>query len=184
MNAALNPGRVAALIHVDIEPKPPDWNRKYLLGLYRNLPDSYATPEDYIAETARNAPYARAETLRELAARSLVFRDGRWFRTYDREILSRFDTYDLTGHLASIRCPALVIRGAESRVLGREVQAVEVPPEQHVGALVEGGFPPQIAEIFAEMYAFFRSGKVRPVGDRHREMSTPLEDTLRSAAQR
>lgn len=118
--AALNPGRVAALVHVDIEPNPPDWNRKYLLGLYRNLPDSYESPEDYIAETARNAPYARQETLRELAARSLVIRDGRWFRTYDREILARFDTYDLTGHLADIRCPVLVVRGAESRVLGRE----------------------------------------------------------------
>ncbi len=130
--AALNPGRVAALIHVDIEPKPPDWNRKYLLGLYRNLPDSYANPEEYIAETAKNAPYARPETLRELAARSLVFREGRWFRTYDREILSRFDTYDLTGHLASIRCPALVMRGVESRVLGREAA------EQMVRALPSG----------------------------------------------
>jgi mutator protein MutT len=135
--AALNPGRVAALIHVDIEPRPPDWNRKYLLGLYRNLPDSYATPEDYVAETARNAPYARAETLRELAARSLVFRDGRWFRTYDREILAHFDTYDLTGHLASIRCPALVMRGAESRVLGREAA------ERMVRALPSG----ELAEI-------------------------------------
>ena len=33
--AALHPARVAALIHVDIEPFPPDWNRKYLLGLYK-----------------------------------------------------------------------------------------------------------------------------------------------------
>ena len=135
--AALNPGRVAALIHVDIEPRPPDWNRKYLLGLFKNLPDSYASPEDYIAETAKNAPYARPETLCDLAARSLAFRDGRWFRTYDREILARFDTYDLTGKLANIRCPTLVVRGAESRVLGREAA------EQMVRTLPSG----ELAEI-------------------------------------
>ena len=104
--AALNPGRVSALIHVDIEPCPPDWNRKYLLGLYKNLPDSYAAPEDFIAEIAKNTPYARPEHLRHLAEKSLIRRDGRWYRTYDREILARFDNYDLRGNLPDIQCPA------------------------------------------------------------------------------
>lgn len=117
--AALNPGRVAALIHVDIEPFPPDWNRKYLLGLYNSLPESYASPEDYIAEIARNCPYAHREHLHALAAEALSCRDGRWYRTFDREILARFDDYDLRGGLPDIQCPALVVRGAESRVLGR-----------------------------------------------------------------
>jgi len=53
---ATSPGRVAALVHVDIEPFPPDWNRKYLLGLYRNLPDSYSDMDEYIEEIAGNAP--------------------------------------------------------------------------------------------------------------------------------
>ena len=134
--AALNPDRVAALIHVDIEPCPPDWNRKYLLGLYKNLPDSYSAPEDFIAEIGKNAPYAQAEHLRHLAEKSLVRRDGRWYRTYDREILARFDHYDLLGNLSDIRCPVLVIRGAESRVLGRqaaEAMAGAIP----AGAMVE-----------------------------------------------
>ncbi len=135
--AALNPERVAALVHVDIEPFPPDWNRKYLLGLYKKLPDSYAQPGDFVDEIAKNAPYARPETLQRLAARSLVFRSGRWYRTYDREILARFDRYDLRDHLGRIRCPALVIRGAESRVLGREAA------EQMVRALPAG----ELAEI-------------------------------------
>ncbi len=125
---ACNPGRVAALIHVDIEPFPPDWNRKYLLGLYKNLPDDYASPEEYAEELARNAPYARREHLRDL---------DRWHRTYDREILSRFDHYDLRGRLAEIRCPTLVIRGTESRVLGREAA------ERMVRALPAG----ELAEI-------------------------------------
>jgi len=75
--------------------------------------------------------------LQRLAARSLVFRSGRWYRTYDREILARFDRYDLRDHLGRIRCPALVIRGAESRVLGREAA------EQMVRALPAG----ELAEI-------------------------------------
>jgi pimeloyl-ACP methyl ester carboxylesterase len=129
--AATNPGRVAALIHVDIEPRPPDWNRKYLLGLYKNLPDSYASPEDYMREIAKNCPYARKEHLQDLVANSLEQREGRWYRTYDREILARFDHYDLLGHLPAIRCPALVVRGAESRVLGRQAaeQMVKAMPD-------------------------------------------------------
>jgi len=135
--AATNPGRVSALIHVDIEPCPPDWNRKYLLGLYKNLPDSYAAPEDFIAEMAKNAPYARPEHLRHLTEKSLIRRDGRWYRTYDREILARFDHYDLVGNLSDIRCPALVIRGAESRVLGHQAA------EQMAKAIPSG----ELAEI-------------------------------------
>jgi pimeloyl-ACP methyl ester carboxylesterase len=134
---ALNPARVLALIHIDIEPRPPGWNRKYLSGLYKNLPDSYAVPEDYISETAKNAPYARTEVLRNLAAKSLICRDGRWFRAYDREILARFDNYNLLEDLSAIRCPALVVRGAESRVLGQEAA------RQMVRALPAG----ELAEI-------------------------------------
>ncbi len=140
--AALNPGRVSALVHVDIEPCPPDWNRKYLLGLYKNLPDSYAAPEEFITEIAKNAPYARREHLQRLAEKSLIQRDARWYRTYDREILARFDHYDLLGNLSEIRCPALVIRGAESRVLGHQAaeqmakaipvcELVEIPRATH-----------------------------------------------------
>jgi pimeloyl-ACP methyl ester carboxylesterase len=134
--AALNPGRVSALIHVDIEPRPPDWNRKYLLGLYKNLPDSYTAPEDFIAELTKNAPYARAEHLRHLATLSLMRRDDRWYRTYDREILARFDNYDLRGNLPDIQCPALIVRGDESRVLGHQAaeQMVKALP---AGELVE-----------------------------------------------
>lgn len=134
--AALNPGRVAALIHVDIEPCPPDWNRKYLLGLYKNLPDSYASPEDYLGEIAKNCPYACKEHLQDLAAKSLVQREGRWHRVYDREILARFDHYDLLGHLQAIRCPALVVRGAESRVLGRQA-AEDMTRAMPAGEMVE-----------------------------------------------
>ncbi len=140
---ALNPGRVSALIHVDIEPRPPEWNHRYLSGLYENLPDSYTTPEEYISEIAKNAPYARKKDLQDLAAKSLIGIDGRWFRTYDRETLSCFDHYDLMEHLPAIRCPALVVRGAESRVLGQEAarQMVHILPAGELAEIPRATHP-------------------------------------------
>lgn len=118
--AALHPERVAGLIHVDIEAFPPEWNKNYLTGLYRDLPLSYETAEDYVDWMKANSPYADRDLLRAFAGRAL-FRDGegRWRCLYDRELLRDFDPlYDLRPSLPDIRCPALVIRGEESRVFG------------------------------------------------------------------
>jgi len=120
--ASLHPERVAALIHVDIEAFPPPWNKKYLIGLYRDLPQSYETIEDYVDWMKVNSPYADRKLLRDFAVKAL-FRDekGRFRCLYDRELLRHFDPrYDLRPFLPDIRCPALVIRGEESRVLGAE----------------------------------------------------------------
>jgi pimeloyl-ACP methyl ester carboxylesterase len=121
--AAMYPERVSCLIHVDIEAFPPEWNKKYLTGLYRDLPQSYETIEQYVDWMQANSPYADRNLLRAFAARAL-FRDGegRWRCLYDRELLRHFDPlYDLRPSLPEIRCPALVIRGEESRVLGAKV---------------------------------------------------------------
>ena len=64
------------------------------------------------------------------------------------------------------------------RVVGRPVQTVEIPQEQHVGALIESGFSPQIAAVFAEMYAFFLAGKAQPVGDRIVKFTFRMIDRL------
>ncbi len=120
--AALHPERVVSLIHVDIEAFPPPWNKKYLMGLYRDLPQSYETIEDYVDWMKVNSPYADRGLLRTFAARALS-RDseGRWRCLYDRELLRHFDPrYDLRPSLPDIRCPALVVRGEESRVLPAE----------------------------------------------------------------
>ena len=121
--ASLYPQWVTALIHVDIEAFPPPWNKKYLIGLYRDLPQSYETIEDYVDWMKANSPYADRKLLRNFAAKALS-RDekGRFRCLYDRELLRHFDPrYDLRPHLPDIRCPALVIRGEESRVMGAEV---------------------------------------------------------------
>ena len=121
--ASLYPQRVAALIHVDIEAFPPEWNKKYLIGLYRDLPQSYETIEDYVDWMKANSPYADRELLRNFAARAL-FRDeeGHFRCLYDRELLYHFDhRYDLRPFLKNITCPALIVRGQESKVLRAEI---------------------------------------------------------------
>ncbi len=119
---SLRPQRVAALIHVDIEPQPPPWNRGYLRGLYENLPESYHSEHDFVDELRQNAPYACEELLCRLASVSLKkIGGGRLANKSDREVYARFDpSYDLRERLHLIHTPALVIRGQESRVMSSE----------------------------------------------------------------
>ncbi|HNT57303.1 MAG TPA: alpha/beta hydrolase [Syntrophales bacterium] len=124
--ASLRPDRVSGLIHCDIEPRPPAWNRKYLLNLYETLPAHYESIDEYVSEARQNSPYADEETLYRIASTSLARGDdGRYRTRFDREVLSLFDAYDLRPCLGNIRCPSLVIRGEESRVMDKKV-AVEM----------------------------------------------------------
>lgn len=117
--AALHPDRVYALIHVDIEARPPDWNKKYLSTLYEQLPHSYDTVDECVSQARKNSPYAGEDLLYSIARLSLTKgADGKYRHQYDREVLYHFDRYDLQPCLKDIRCPALMIRGEESRVMG------------------------------------------------------------------
>lgn len=119
--AALRPEKVRGLIHADIEPRPPDWNRKYLLNLYRDLPFFYDTLDDVVREARKNSPYADPEMLSRIASATLARgEDGKFRHRFDREVLSHFDRYDLEPCLRNIRCPVLIVRGEESRVMGTE----------------------------------------------------------------
>ncbi len=46
------------------------------------------------------------------------------------------------------------------RVLGRPVQLVTVPPSGAAGALAAAGYQPQVAGLFAELYAGLNSGRI------------------------
>ena len=141
--AAMMPERVSGLIHVDIEPRPPDWNRKYLLNLYRDLPHAYSSIEEYVDEIAKNCPHADPSRMLRYAALALDRdADGRLRCQYDREVLRAFEGYDLRPGLGNIGCPALIVRGAESQVMTRPVteemaraipkaQIAEIPDSAH-----------------------------------------------------
>jgi pimeloyl-ACP methyl ester carboxylesterase len=120
--AARHSAMVAALVHADIEPCPPEWNKKYLRGLYHTLPEYYGLPEEYVARMKENSPFAEERFLYYYASHALATGGGGNLRCqYDREVLYHFDRYDLSGVLEKISCPTLVMRGAESRVMSSGV---------------------------------------------------------------
>jgi 3-oxoadipate enol-lactonase len=120
--ASWRPEKVSALIHADIEPCPPEWNKKYLLNLYEELPAFYETVDQYVNEIQKNSPYAEKEMLYDIASHALIQgEDGKFRCQFDREVLSHFDNYDLRPYLQYIQCPSLVIRGRESRVMSEKV---------------------------------------------------------------
>ena len=135
--AAMQPGKVTGLIHADIEPCPPDWNKKYLLNLYENLPHFYESIHDYVQEAQKNSPYADEQLLHRIASFALEERkDGKLIPRFDREVLLHFDRYDLRPCLRDIRCPSLIIRGKESRVMRHEI-AKEMSDIIHKGSFAE-----------------------------------------------
>lgn len=88
---------------------------------------------------------------------------------------SKHNVVDIHGPAYSaVRIAAIV-----GKLLGRTLQIVEVPPEGHVAAMVQAGFPSNVAEMFAELNAAAAAGRLRPVGDRLVQGKTTLEETLR-----
>jgi pimeloyl-ACP methyl ester carboxylesterase len=129
--ASLHPERVSGLVHVDIEARPPEWNKKYLSNLYEQLPHAYETLKECVDQTRKNSPYADDALLLSVARQSLTKGDdGKFRHRFDREVLFHFDRYDLRSCLKNIRCPALMIRGEESRVMSEPVareMSLEIP---------------------------------------------------------
>lgn len=119
--ASLRPDKVSGLIHIDIEPYPPSWNRKYLRRLFDTLPPFYDSTQSFVNQLQENSPYADKEMLSYLADHALKKKeDGKLYSKFDRECLSHFDQYDLRPFLADIKCPSLIIRGEASQVMRRE----------------------------------------------------------------
>jgi len=75
--ASLRPEKVSGLIHADIEPFPPEWNKKYLLNLYEQLPAYYDSIDEYVGEIQKNSPYADQEMLYNIASSALTRGKGR-----------------------------------------------------------------------------------------------------------
>lgn len=64
--------------------------------------------------------------------------------------------------------------------LGKKLQVVNIPPSGMVDALIQVGLPKHFAEVFAEMYAGFGSGALRPKGDRFVQGHTPIDDVIQT----
>jgi uncharacterized protein YbjT (DUF2867 family) len=95
-----------------------------------------------------------------------------------KELLSpaaKSETVDLVGPSYSIRQQAEKLGAA----LGKSLQIVDIPQAGWVDAMMQGGMPRHIAEMYAEMYGGFVSGKIQPKGDRTEHGHTTLDEVIK-----
>lgn len=84
------------------------------------------------------------------------------------------ESVDIVGPSYSERTVAALLGEA----LGKELQVATIPEEARVGAFVEAGFRPHIAESLAELYRADEHGLLAPRGDRTVRVRTPVEATI------
>jgi uncharacterized protein YbjT (DUF2867 family) len=87
----------------------------------------------------------------------------------------RSETVDLFGPSYTVRQVADTL----GRVLGTDLEVVDIPPAQQSDTLVEAGVPRPLAEAVAEMFAAFNSGLIRPQGDRQLVGAASIEETIK-----
>jgi esterase len=142
--AATHPERIAGLVVVDVAPTISDAGGKAIaaqLGMRE-----FASFEDAVARAQAFNPLRSAENIRARLRHALrEGADGKWTYKFDTRIgsgglESNFER--LWEQLREIRCPTLLVRGAQSAILSREVAArfvrelpgstvVEVPGAGH-----------------------------------------------------
>ncbi len=86
------------------------------------------------------------------------------------------EAIDLLGPSYSVRQIAEKLGAA----LGKKLQVIDIPASGHVDTLMKAGFSKHIAEVFAEMYAGFSTGKIVPRGDRKVEGKTTIDETIKT----
>jgi uncharacterized protein YbjT (DUF2867 family) len=90
------------------------------------------------------------------------------------------EVVDLFGPTYSVRQVAEHLGTA----LGTTLEIVNIPPEEHVTALMKAGMPQQIAEAVAEMFAAFSAGLLVPRGDRRLSGSTTIDKVIAECLRR
>jgi esterase len=149
MYAAKNPAKLERLVIVDIAPEiMPAGGQRIQAGIRMN--DLFDDPEEAVAAARAANPRPPEAELRHRVLNNLVQRpDSKWtfrydiaLRSPDRPLLSPADPTPIWESLRSITCPTLLVRGAESDLLSRDLAArmvatipncrlVEVPDAGH-----------------------------------------------------
>jgi uncharacterized protein YbjT (DUF2867 family) len=86
------------------------------------------------------------------------------------------ETIDLLGPAYSVRQVAEKLGAA----LGKKLQVIDIPASGHVDAMTKAGFSKHVAEVFAEMYGGFASGRILPHGDRSLQGKTTIDETIKT----
>jgi esterase len=118
--AATRPARVRALVVVDVVPSVAPAGRE---AIAKQLSvHEFASFDDAVAQAHAFNPRRTIDNIRERLGHSMrEFADGRWRYKFDPGIAA--DMGDVEGMWADvrrIRCPALLVRGAESPILTLE----------------------------------------------------------------
>jgi uncharacterized protein YbjT (DUF2867 family) len=88
---------------------------------------------------------------------------------------AKSDVVDLHGPSYSTRQVAEKL----GKALGKTITVTDIPKEGWVPAMQQGGMPQHIAEVFAEMYGGFASGKIVPKGDRMEHGKTEIDHVIK-----
>ncbi len=142
--AATEPGRIAGLVVVDVTPTISQTGSKAIAAQLQT--HDFASFEDAVARALAFNPLRSAENIRARLRHALrEGPDGRWSYKFDPGIGSgglETDFERLWEQVRLIRCPTLLVRGAQSAILSREAAArfvhelpgstvVEVPGAGH-----------------------------------------------------
>jgi uncharacterized protein YbjT (DUF2867 family) len=125
-------------------------------GIYPNFAPSVDTKEPMIA----------TRDIGTLAAESLLQRPAK-------------------GEIVDLQGPAYSANDLADKLgstLGKRLQVVNVPQAEWVSTLTRAGLPQLFAEVYADMYAGFNSGRIRPVGDRLVQGRTPIDEVIQTVA--
>ena len=88
---------------------------------------------------------------------------------------AKSEAVDLHGPSYSMRQVAEKV----GKAIGKQLNVIDVPKEGWVPALQQAGMPPQFAQVFAEMYEGFSSGKIVPKGDRTVHGKIEIDETIK-----
>lgn len=142
-HAAHNPSRLAGLIIVDMDPDAVNKGSSVMFERYRSEGDEWDTLESVIERLRLREPKTSDQLLEHIAFIMTKRTDNQkliWKR--DRQVILEYERPDAWDTLSMIKVPTLIIRGAESTLLRREIaermeatirgsQLVEIPHGGH-----------------------------------------------------
>ncbi len=138
-----NPDRVHALIIVDIDPDPENVQTARDFADIAEEPDSWDTLDEFAERLKERQVYTGEPALTTQAeAVSKLTGEGKYIWKADIRIVTEYERPDLWENWGRIKCPVLLVRGRQSRLLTHEtaVRMREVLPEFQVRlAELEGG---------------------------------------------
>jgi pimeloyl-ACP methyl ester carboxylesterase len=139
-SAAQIDGSLAALVVIDSRTRIGERAARFMDSL-RKLPQPLFPSFDEAVRRFRLLPIdhqTSPEVLRHIACRAVRQQgDGTWTFKFDRRAMVNTKTSDLTGELRALRCPLLVVRGAQSTLIPASVldDFVEAAPHAQCDAI-------------------------------------------------